>query len=75
MKTIEPTNKDFLTPKQLQEEFGISTGKQSKMRMRKHHNKENAIPFVKLGKTILYKRDDILNWLDNNAINKRLGNE
>ncbi|MCR2056414.1 helix-turn-helix domain-containing protein [Campylobacter helveticus] len=75
MKTIEPKSKDFLTPKQLQEEFGISVGKQSKMRMRKHHNKENAIPFVKLGKTILYKRDEILSWLDNNMINKGLSNE
>lgn len=64
MQYIEPTNKDFLTPKKLEKEFGISLIKQSKMRMRKNHGKPDTLPFIKIGKTILYKRMDIEAWLD-----------
>ncbi|HHP0358473.1 TPA: hypothetical protein ACRZSU_001244 [Campylobacter jejuni] len=35
MQIIEPKNKNFLTPKQLECEFGISLSKQYKMRMQK----------------------------------------
>lgn len=71
MSIKELKNKDFLTPKELEREFGISTNKQYKMRMRKHYNQENSIPFIKLGKTILYRRSDIESWLNKNTINKR----
>ena len=67
MKYIEPANKDFLTPKKLETEFGISILKQNKMRMRKNQNQANSLPFIKLGKLILYKRSEIEKWLDNNS--------
>lgn len=35
MQQMEPKNKNFLTPKQLEDEFGISISKQNKMRMQK----------------------------------------
>lgn len=36
MQQMEPKNKNFLTPKQLEDEFGISISKQNKMRMQKN---------------------------------------
>ncbi|EOK1044655.1 hypothetical protein ACMU0O_000609, partial [Campylobacter jejuni] len=52
---IEPKNKNFLTPKQLECEFGISLSKQYKMRMQKNQNQANSLPFIKLGKTFYIK--------------------
>ena len=67
MQYIEPANKDFLTPKKLEAEFGISLIKQSKMRMRKNQNQATSLPFIKLGKLILYKKSEIEKWLDSNS--------
>ncbi|EOH6812998.1 hypothetical protein ACVDNA_000559 [Campylobacter jejuni] len=55
MQIIEPKNKNFLTPKQLECEFGISLSKQYKMRMQKNQNQANSLPFIKLGKTFYIK--------------------
>ncbi|CAM2972829.1 helix-turn-helix domain-containing protein [Helicobacter burdigaliensis] len=68
MQQMEPKNKNFLTPKQLENEFGISISKQNKMRMQKNQNNANSLPFIKIGKTILYKRSEIEIWLDKNMI-------
>ncbi|EAK0420076.1 TPA: helix-turn-helix domain-containing protein [Campylobacter jejuni] len=68
MQQMEPKNKNFLTPKQLEDEFGISISKQNKMRMQKNQNNANSLPFIKIGKTILYKRSEIEIWLDKNMI-------
>ncbi|ECO3514865.1 hypothetical protein QR420_08230 [Campylobacter jejuni] len=59
MQQMEPKNKNFLTPKQLEDEFGISISKQNKMRMQKNQNSTNSLSFIKIGKTILYKRSEI----------------
>lgn len=75
MKSIEPTNKDYLTPKHLESEFGISINKQYKMRMKKNYCKNKAIPFIKIGKVILYKRSEIERWLDDNTVNKEAYDE
>ena len=74
MQYIEPTNKDFLTPKKLEAEFGISIIRQSRMRMRKNQNQTNSLPFIKLGKLILYKRNEIEKWLDSNSKGANMGN-
>lgn len=65
MKDIEIQNAEWLTPKQLEAEFGITIGVQNKMRLRKNYEKENStnIPFTKVGKRILYLRSDINAWL------------
>ncbi|WP_297916841.1 hypothetical protein [uncultured Campylobacter sp.] len=68
MKTIEPANLQWLTTKQLQEQYGFSLTHQSKLRMKKNYTKEAAskippIPFSKIGKTILYYKADIEEWL------------
>lgn len=64
MFKFDITSKDFLTPQKLESEFGISISKQYKLRMRKNHNRPDTLPFVRIGKTILYKRTEIEAWLD-----------
>ncbi|WP_096015716.1 helix-turn-helix domain-containing protein [Campylobacter lanienae] len=63
MKDIQIQNKEWLTPKQLEAEFGITIGTQNKMRLRKNYENEQSIPFTKVGKRILYLRSDINEWL------------
>ena len=54
--------KRWLTPKELEEEFGISKSTQAKYRM------NNKIPYSKIGKYIRYDRNDIDSWLENHKI-------
>lgn len=58
----------FLNPKELQAELGIDIQKQAVLRMRKNQLKTNALPFYKIGKKILYKRKEILEWIENQKI-------
>jgi len=53
--------KEWLTPDELQEEYGISIHAQNRMRMRK-------IPYSKIGKHVRYKRSDIEKWLEEHKI-------
>nr|WP_315002453.1 helix-turn-helix domain-containing protein [uncultured Campylobacter sp.] len=59
-------NESWLTPEQLQNQYGISRTQQAKLRMRRNY-KDGAtkypIPFVKIGKHILYLKADIEKWL------------
>ena len=61
------TNDSWLTPYQLQDQYGISRTQQAKLRMRRNYEangvKPNPIPFVKIGKRILYLKADIEKWL------------
>ena len=60
------TNGSWLTTDQLQDQYGISRTQQAKLRMRRNY-KDGAtkypIPFVKIGKRILYLKADIEKWL------------
>ncbi len=49
--------KEWLTPKDMLEEYEISTSTQAKMRM------DRKIPFSKIGKYIRYSRTEINKWL------------
>lgn len=67
MKVCNDINNDsWLTPEQLQDQYGISRTQQAKLRMRRNY-KDGAtkypIPFVKIGKRILYPKADIEKWL------------
>lgn len=67
MKVCNDINNDsWLTPYQLQDQYGISRTQQAKLRMRRNY-KDGAtkypIPFVKIGKHILYLKADIEKWL------------
>ncbi|MCR4942066.1 MAG: hypothetical protein K5978_04670 [Campylobacter sp.] len=66
MKNISIVNDEWLTPQQLELEFGITQGAQYKMRMRKNYKSNSntiPIPFTKVGKRVLYYRPDINKWL------------
>ncbi|ROR39066.1 helix-turn-helix domain-containing protein [Caminibacter pacificus] len=54
--------KEWLTPEELQEEYGISIHAQNRMRM------ERRIPYSKVGKFIRYKRSEIEKWLEDHKI-------
>lgn len=61
-------NKEWLTPKELEAEYGISETHQYKLRMKKNYTKEARaikppIPFVKICKRITYNRAKINEWL------------
>lgn len=67
MKVCNDINNDsWLTTDQLQDQYGISRTQQAKLRMRRNY-KDGAtkypIPFVKIGKRILYLKADIEKWL------------
>ena len=54
--------KEWLTPEELQEEYGISIHAQNRMRM------ERRIPYSKIGKFVRYKRSKIEKWLEDHKI-------
>lgn len=68
MKEINLSNRDYLNPKQLESEFGFTIGMQNQMRMRKNQGQAHSLPFIKVGKLILYKRSEIEAWLDRFAV-------
>ena len=58
----EMVKKEWLTPEELKEEYGISIHAQNRMRM------ERRIPYSKVGKFIRYKRSEIEKWLEDHKI-------
>ena len=54
--------KEWLTPKDLFEDYEISTSTQAKMRM------DRKIPFSKIGKYIRYSRNEINKWLQDHRV-------
>lgn len=61
-------NETFLTPTELFEQFGIPIQTQAKWRMK--NNNKIKIPFIKLGRRIVYKRSSIEEFLDSLEKNK-----
>ena len=57
--------KRWLTPSDLNEEFGFSVSSQAKMRM---NSNSSTIPFSKIGKYIRYDRVEIDIWLESNRV-------
>ena len=55
----------FLTPQELFEQFRIPVSTQKVWRWQTRHNKPNnpGIPFVKVGRRVLYPRAEILDWM------------
>jgi hypothetical protein len=51
--TVKKTQKEWLTPDELEAEFGILRSTQAKMRMAK------TLPYHKIGKYVRYHRPDI----------------
>lgn len=66
MKEISLTSNAWITPAQLESEYGITQGAQYKLRMRKNYESDASskpIPYTKVGKRVLYYKDDIEKWL------------
>ena len=61
------TQKNWLSPSELEAEYGFSKSWQAKARMK---NSACPIPFTKIGgKHILYHRVEIEKWLEENKMN------
>ena len=57
------SQKEYLNPREVNQEFGFSTSTLAKWRM------DNLnIPFSKMGKYIRYKRSDIEAFIENNKV-------
>ena len=64
--TEDNTNTIWLTPSQVQEIFGISESTQMQLRTKiKQINEKYPIPFYKFGKTILYRKSELDEWMSN----------
>lgn len=64
-KNVPPVAKRWLSPKELEKEFGFSVSIQSKMRMASH---PSTIPFSKVGNFIMYDRYRIDAWLEDHKV-------
>ena len=66
MGRIQPTMKGidttFLRPEDIEKEFGFSLRQQA--RWRTSAMGDNVIPYYRLGKYVLYKKEDILKWIE-----------
>ncbi|MDU7071192.1 helix-turn-helix domain-containing protein [Campylobacter ureolyticus] len=59
-------NTVWLTPSQVQEIYGVSESTQMQLRVKSRQlNDEFPIPFFKFGKTILYKKSELDEWMSN----------
>lgn len=58
-------SKRWLTPSDVEEEFGFSKSTQAKMRMASN---SSNIPFSKIGKYIRYDRIELDKWLEDHKI-------
>jgi hypothetical protein len=59
---LQPMQKRWLSPKELEYEYGFSVSNQAQMRMKK------IIPHTKVGGYVRYDRLKIDQWLENNTV-------
>jgi len=62
VKNKESLSEQWITPKQLEKELGITITTQNRLRS------DRQIPFTKVGKYIKYNKQVINDWLLNNMI-------
>lgn len=62
---LENRKKRWLSPSDIEEEYGFSKSTQSKMRMQ---SSSSTIPFSKIGKYIRYDRVAIDKWLEKHQV-------
>lgn len=56
---------NILSPNDLVENYGISIVTQNRLRLKKRQeNDQYPIPFLKIGKRIIYQKDQIKEWLN-----------
>ncbi len=54
--------KDWISPKEMAAEFGITITTQNRLRMQK------KIPYSKIGRTVKYSRSKINTWFEDHTI-------
>lgn len=64
---------DFITPTQFEQMFGISKAKQTRLRFRRNYttkytSKTPLLPYVRIGKSILYSLTSVQEWLKKQEI-------
>ncbi len=70
MKSIKTLADGWLSPENLQEKYAISTSVQALLRMKKRQESDkHPLPFTKVGKRILYRKELIEKWLLANQSN------
>ena len=63
--SINLNQKRWLSPAELEAEYGFSRSTQAKMRMT---SSSSNIPFSKIGKYVRYDRIEIDKWLENHQV-------
>ena len=64
MNAIQTLADGWLSPSDLQEQYAISKPAHAILRLKKRQESDRfPLPFTKIGKRILYKREQIENWL------------
>ena len=64
MNAIQTLADGWLSPSDLQEQYAISKPAQAILRLKKRQESDRyPLPVTKIGKRILYKREQIENWL------------
>lgn len=70
MNAIQNLANGWLSPVDLQEQYAISTAAQAILRLKKRQESDKfPLPFTKIGKRILYKKELIEKWLLANQSN------
>ena len=61
----EIENEEYMTPPQLKRLLGLSLPTQAKMRAKQGNfaNDPNPLPFIKIGRRVLYKASSIDAWI------------
>lgn len=71
MNAIQTLADGWLSPADLQEKYAISKPTQAILRLKKRQESDKfPLPFTKIGKRILYKKELIEKWLLANQSNK-----
>lgn len=71
MNAIQTLADGWLSPADLQEQYAISKPTQAILRLKKRQESDKfPLPFTKIGKRILYKKELIEKWLLANQSNK-----
>ena len=66
MPELNSGEPNILSPNDLVENYGISISAQNRLRLKKRQeNDKFPIPFIKIGKRIIYKKNQIEEWLNN----------
>lgn len=64
MKEIQTLADGWLSPSDLEKQYAISKTTQAILRLKKRQERDKyPLPFQKIGKRILYKKDLIENWI------------